>query len=93
MVAQRGLGAYSEPYSKLVSEPRQELRTVDSEFTARISRARKVNSLSQCQATVIQPSQCSGGMQFSIFKMLAFYYIVSNNISSSKMFFSKTVMR
>ena len=41
-VAQKGLGTHCKPHSKLVSELGQELRNTDSEFMARISRARKV---------------------------------------------------
>lgn len=46
-VAQRRLGTHPKEHSKLVSGQRQELRSIDSEFMARSSRATKVNSLSQ----------------------------------------------
>lgn len=71
---------------------RQELRSIDSECMARISRARKVNSLSWCQVAVTHPSRCSGWMQLAIFKLLALYYMISKAIFSPQVFFSKIVM-
>lgn len=83
---------HKKEQSKLVSGPWQEVRSTDSDFMARSSRATKVNSLSQCQVAATHPSQCSGRTQFSIFKMLTLYSMISKDSSSPQMFFSKTVM-
>lgn len=87
-VAQRGLGAHLKPHSEQVSEPRQESGILILNFWAECPEPEKSKAF-QCQAAVTAFSVQWWGMQFSIFKVLALYCIVSKNISSSKMVFSK----